>query len=71
MDFARKIKEIRLHNFLSQEEFAKVLGVSYATVYRWESGRTIPNIRAMNKIDEYCKTEHINYDIRDWTQTDK
>lgn len=71
MDLAKKIKEIRLHNFLSQEEFAKILGVSYATVNRWETGRTIPNIRAMKKIDEYCKKEQINYNVREWTQTDK
>lgn len=71
MDLAKKIKEIRLHNFLSQEEFAKILGVSYATVNRWETGRTMPNIRAMKKIDEYCKKEQMNYDIREWVQTDK
>lgn len=71
MDLAKKIKEIRLHNFLSQEEFAKILGVSYATVNRWETGRTMPNIRAIKKIDEYCKKEQMNYDIREWVQTDK
>jgi len=71
MDLAKKIKEIRLHNFLSQEEFAKILGVSYATVNRWETGRTMPNIRAMKKIDEYCKKEQMNYDIREWVQMDK
>jgi len=71
MDLAKKIKEIRLHNFLSQEEFAKILGVSYATVNRWETGRTMPNIRAMKKIDEYCKKEQMNYDIGEWVQMDK
>lgn len=67
MDLAKKIKEIRLHNFLSQEEFAKILGVSYATVNRWETGRTIPNIKALKKLADYCKTENIDFDVHEFT----
>jgi len=65
MEFAKKIKEIRLNKFLNQEEFANKLGVSFATVNRWETGKTIPNIKAMKKIDEYCKNENIDCDIRE------
>lgn len=64
MELSKKIKEIRMFNFLSQEEFAQKLGVSYATVNRWETGKTIPNIKAMKKLDEYCKQEGIDCDIR-------
>ncbi len=64
MELSKKIKEIRMFNFLSQEEFAQKLGVSYATVNRWETGKTIPNIKAMKKIDEYCRQEGINCDFR-------
>lgn len=67
MDLAKKIKEIRLHNFLSQEEFAKRLGVSYATVNRWETGKTVPNIKALKKLDDYCKTENIDCDVHEFT----
>ena len=58
MDLAKKIKEIRLHNFLSQEEFAKRLGVSYATVNRWETGKTVPiklKYQAMSLACEFKK----------------
>lgn len=66
MDIANVIKKIRLHNFLSQEEFAMKLGVSFATVNRWENGKAIPNIKAMKKIDEYCKKEDIECDVRQY-----
>jgi len=62
----KKIKEIRLNSFLNQEEFANKLGVSFATVNRWETGKTLPNIKAMKKIDEYCKAEKIECNIRDY-----
>ena len=64
MELPKKIKEIRMFNFLSQEEFAQRLGVSYATVNRWETGKTIPNIKAMKRLDEYCKQEGIDCDVR-------
>lgn len=63
----KKIKEIRLHHFLSQDEFAKRLWVSYATVNSWETGKTVPNIKALKKIDEYCKKENVDCDIRKFT----
>lgn len=64
MELSKKIKEIRMFNFLSQEEFAQKLGVSYATVNRWETGKTIPNIKAMKRLNEYCKQEGIDCDVR-------
>lgn len=66
MEIGNKIKEIRLHNFLSQEEFALKLGVSFATVNRWETGKTKPNIKAMKKIYDYCKNENICVNVREW-----
>lgn len=67
MVLPQKIKEIRLRNFLSQEEFAKRLGVSYATVNRWGTGKTVPNIKALKKLDDYCKTENIDCDVHEFT----
>lgn len=67
MVLPQKIKEIRLRNFLSQEEFAKRLGVSYATVNRWETGKTVPNIKALKKLDDYCKSENIDCDVYEFT----
>ena len=58
-----KIKEIRLKKGLSQEAFAKELGVSFATVNRWESGKTKPTYKTMKLIDDYCRSNSIDFDI--------
>jgi DNA-binding transcriptional regulator YiaG len=36
------IKVLREHLTLTQEVFARILGVSFATVNRWENGKTVP-----------------------------
>jgi len=36
------IRELREHLSLTQEVFARILGVSFATVNRWENGKTVP-----------------------------
>jgi len=36
------VRELREHLSLTQEVFARVLGVSFATVNRWENGKTVP-----------------------------
>jgi DNA-binding XRE family transcriptional regulator len=38
----QEVKELREHLQLTQEVFASILGVSFATVNRWENGRTAP-----------------------------
>ena len=40
MSFSNDIKMIRHKCLMSQIEFAEALGVSFATVNRWESGRS-------------------------------
>lgn len=63
MNFAEKLKQIRQQSFLSQEAFAKELGVSFATVNRWESGKTKPTYKTMKLIDDYCHSNNIDFDI--------
>ena len=63
MNFSEKIKQIRQQHFLSQEAFAKELGVSFATVNRWESGKTKPTYKTMKLIDDYCRSNNIDFDI--------
>jgi len=38
----KAIRELREHLHLTQEVFASILGVSFATVNRWENGKTVP-----------------------------
>lgn len=63
MSFSEDIKKIRRKAFLTQEDFAKEIGVSFATVNRWETGKAKPNLKTMKLIDEYCKKNGIAFDI--------
>lgn len=53
------IKQIRNHLNMSQTEFADWLGVSFATVNRWENGHAIPNKLAQTKLYEVCSEKKI------------
>lgn len=63
MNFSERIKHIRQAQFLSQESFAKELGVSFATVNRWESGKTKPTYKTMRVLAEYCERKGIAFEI--------
>lgn len=63
MSFSEDIKRIRRKEFLTQEDFAKEIGVSFATVNRWETGKARPNLKTMKLIDDYCKRNDIDFDI--------
>ena len=64
MDFCNEIRVIRQKCFLSQEAFAKELGVSFVTVNRWESGKAKPTYKTMKLIADFCKERKINFDVR-------
>ena len=43
-DFNREvIRRLRQNMHMTQENFAHEIGVTFATVNRWENGRTTPN----------------------------
>ena len=63
MSFTEDIKNLRLNALLTQDEFAKLLGVSYTTINRWENGKSTPGIKALKKIDQYCKENSIAFDV--------
>lgn len=63
MGFSNDIKVIRQKKLLSQEAFAKILGVSFTTVNRWETGKSKPSYKTMQLIDDYCKANRIKFDI--------
>lgn len=45
------LRELRLENGLTQEQFAAELGVTYSSMNRWENGHTKPSPLAMQKIE--------------------
>lgn len=63
MNFSEGIRYIRKVSFLSQESFAKELGVSFSTVNRWEKGKSKPNYAAMKKINMFCHKNSIKFVI--------
>lgn len=60
MDISEAIKNVRLESILSQEAFAKKLGVSQITITRWETGKSVPNYSAMQRLIAYCKKYNIS-----------
>ncbi len=58
-DFGAQVKELRERLQLTQEAMAETLGVSFATVNRWENGWTAPSKLALRQIDLLCKERRI------------
>lgn len=63
MGFSEDIKKLRQDCLLSQEDFARELGVSFATVNRWETGKNQPTYKTLRTIDEYCKKHNIDFRV--------
>lgn len=53
------IVSLRNKLILSQEDFAKLLDVSFASVNRWERGHHEPTIKVKRKIVELCEKQGI------------
>jgi putative transcriptional regulator len=51
--FSKQVLELRRGLGLSQEALAVALGVSFATVNRWEKGRTYPSPLALARLREF------------------
>lgn len=58
-DYQKMIVSLRNKLILSQEELAKLLGVSFASVNRWERGHHEPTIKVKRKIVELCKQNDV------------
>ena len=61
MKSSGQIKEIRSRLNLSQSELAEKLGVSFATVNRWEKGHCEPSQIAVNAIKNLCAENNIDF----------
>ena len=55
MDYPKMLKEYREKVFLTQEDLAHKLGVSYVTVNRWENGKFEPTIKMKKKLNGMFK----------------
>jgi len=52
--FPALVKSIRKQLDFSQEDLARALGVSFATVNRWENGQAMPSKLAKAQLDAFC-----------------
>lgn len=64
MSFPENVKKIRTDAKLSQSAFAKLLGISRATINRWENGSQFPSKLAYKILDEYCMKNGLETDLK-------
>ena len=55
-NIAVDLKKLRQQQGWSQEDLARKIGVSFATVNRWENGKTKPSRLAQEKIKQVAYT---------------
>ena len=67
MDFQDQVKFVRMHLQLSQEEFARQMGISFATISRWERENRKPQLALLGKFYSFCKRNGIEIDLSDNT----
>lgn len=66
MDFSEKVKYVRVKMNLSQEDLARELGVSFATINRWENGSYNPSRLAKKAFEDFCNTQNIKFEVTIW-----
>lgn len=52
MDYKVMVKKLRNKMFLTQSEFAKELGVSIASVARWETSENEPTMKIKRRLND-------------------
>ena len=62
------LRKIREQLGLSQEELARLLNVSFATVNRWEKYKNKPSRLALQNIDTFCKENSLQT-VSEWLMT--
>lgn len=55
IDYQKAVKDLRDRLIMTQAEFAKMLGVSFTSINRWENGLNRPTTVARKQIVQLCK----------------
>ena len=58
--FADQVKYVRDQLKLSQGKLADMLGVSFATINRWENSKNAPSKLAQTSFYEFCESNFID-----------
>ena len=59
MNWQNIIRTIRVKLFITQAELAEMIGVSFASVNRWEQGHHEPTMKAKRKLAAICRENNI------------
>lgn len=62
MEFSEKLRYVRGKLNISQEDLARALNVSYATINRWENSKTKPIKMAQSAFYNYCEKHDIKFE---------
>ena len=62
---AKMVKAIRAELKISQEDLARDLGVSFATVNRWENDKAAPSRLAKSQLKSFCKSKNIQESLNE------
>ena len=62
MSLSEEIRLTRQKSFMTQDEFAKEISVSTATINRWETGKARPNMTAIKRIKVFCHTNDLPFE---------
>jgi len=65
MEFSEKIRYVREKLNMSQEDLARALNVSFATVNRWEKAKYKPIRMAKVAFNDFCEKHNISFDDTD------
>ena len=63
MEFSKFCLETRLKLNLSQEMLARKLDVSFATINRWENGKSLPQKLTLYRFEKFCKENNVPFDL--------
>jgi len=58
--FADQVKVVRKQLGYSQKKLGEVLGVSFATINRWENAKNTPSQLAQNSFYDFCESNFID-----------
>lgn len=61
MLFSEKVKLARKKLNMTQAELASALGVSFATINRWENNQVTPSSLAQKAFEDFCESNFIDF----------
>ena len=62
LSFSDQVKLVRMKLQISQTELSELMGVSYATISRWERENRKPQLAQLGKFYSFCKRNNIDFE---------